>query len=343
MKKKIVLKVLVLTFLIMITVLLSTKFLKSLNDHVTVYVASENIGSRVLITDDMVTKVDIGFDEKVKFFNKAYESKESIVGKVAINSIKKGDVFSDEGMLLSEEDSQNSLDSSGNVDSSYFLSEDSRIGFISIEKSRALGGQIKKGDYLDIVFTSTTDNTGGLYASLLLQKVLVHKVEENQQSSGIVDIHLELQPEEALILSLAKYNGQLDILLTYESSKKSDVLPVIPPVLYEKLIEAGYLLIDDSQQNANNHQQSKGNTSDISELEKQIQSAEADLERAFAAMSAAKAALEVERNKAAEESVEDMIKRLEKAIEDLDGAVTQNKIILQDLEIELNNKKEGSE
>lgn len=341
MKKKIFFKVLIVVVLFIFTMILSTKFLNSLNNNVAVYTAKKDIDAHVLITEDMIEKVQIGFDEKVNFFNKAYDLKELIVGNVSTKSIKKGSVFLEDGMLLSEEESKMIVDDNGQLNSNYFLDEAERIGFISIGKNHALGGNIKKGDYIDIVFTSTTDATGGLYTSLLLQQILIHSASENNQSSGLVDLQLELEPQEALLLSLAKYNGQLDLLLTDENTKISDVLPIIPPILYEKLIEAGYLLLDESNNNTSEHQQSQN--TDISELEKQISKAEADLERAFAAISAAKAALEAERNKVPEETIEDMIRRLELAVSNLEGAVSQNKTILEDLEAELTNQQKGSD
>lgn len=341
MRKKIILKVTILIILILLTLLLSIKFLKSLNNHVTVFIANQDIDSHVLITEDMVEAVEIGFEEKVNFFNKAFETKGEIIGKVTLNSVKKGDVFINNDSLLNSLESLEAIDSSGNIDATYFLGDKDRIGFISIEKNRALGGEIRKGDYIDIIFTSMNDNTGGLYSSMLLQKIPVYRVKDNNQSSSILDIHLQMQPQEALLLSLAKYNGQIDLLLTDESIDKSDILPVIPPILYERLIEAGYLLVTDRNEKYEEHTHHNTQESDLSELEKQIQSAEADLEKAFAAMTSAKAALEAERNKVPEETVEEMIRRLEQAVKNLEGAVSQNKTILEDLEFELNTKMKG--
>lgn len=348
MKKKIFLKVLIIVVLVMMTMLMSLKFLNNINAQISVYVAKESIDAHVLITDDMVESVKIGFEEKVQFFNKSYENKEDIVGNISLHVIKKGEVFQNNGMLLSESEMGEVINENGQVDSNYFLDENERIGFITIEKNHALGGELKKGDLIDIIFTSDNNDTGGLYASLLLQRVSVFRVSENNQSENILDIHLELNPEDALILSLAKYNGQLDLLLTNLVTEESDVLPVIPPVLYEQLINAGYLLVDESNENVEEHQESQsGETQNeetsVSDLEEQIKKAEKDLESAFAAMSAAKAALEAEKNKAVEEevvseSIEEMIKRLELAVKDLEGAVSQNKTILEDLEVEFKNQ-----
>lgn len=328
MKKKILLKVLILIVLVICIMVLSFKFLKSLNNDVYVYVSKVEIEEHEIITENMIKLVEIGFDEKVTFFNNSYDNKEDIVGSITLKKIEKGNVLVDDGSIIKDSSELGILSENGEVNSEFFLEENNRIAFVSIPKTKALGGMLEKGDLIDIIFTSMNDSTGGLYSSLLLQKVLVHKISSNSNSTSMIDIHFEVSPEDALLFSLAKYTGELDLLLTNEKNLEVDIIPVLPFVLYEKLIEAGYLLVDES---GRNYGQMKSEIS-ITDLEKEISNAEANLEAAFIAMNAAKKALEAQRNAKTEESVVDMVKRLESAVRDLEGAVSQNKEILENLE-----------
>lgn len=327
MKKKVLLKVFLILILVILTMLLSYKYLKGLNNYVLVYVASEDIEMHELITEDMVESVEIRFEEKVKFFNNAFDSKEEIVNTIAIKDISKNTVFTSDDMILSTSNNEDAL-INGKVNPNYFVQTDQRIGFISLEKEHALGGAIEKGNYIDILYTSQSDDTGGLYTSLLLENIRVNKANDTPNATTSTDIYLELTHKQAMLLSIAKYNGQLDILLSDESNKNSNLIPVLPYDLYEKLIEAGYMLVDENNQVIDGGETS----SEPTDLDKELAEAEQQLAQAFNALSQAKEALALEKAKASTESVEEMIKRLEISVSELESSVEDNKSILETLE-----------
>lgn len=342
MRKKIVLKIILLLILVIGIVFLSYNYLNSLNDNVLVYVAASDIEPQEIIDEHKIKRMEIGFNEKVNFFNKAYSSNEDIIGAVANQRIKEGDVFQSNGMVIQDTDQNNVIDQNGNVNSDYFINENKRIAFISIEENNALGGMVKKGDYIDIVFTSMNDSTGGLYTSLLLQKVPVFEVKKNSNSSMLLDVYFEVKPEEGLVLSMAKYHGKLDFMLTTEEASVIDLTPVLPEKLYEKILEAGYQMIDETEEAYNTYENTSENMS-ITELEKEMTRAKENLEAVFAAMNAAKITLENEKDNSENLTTEDdslisTVQKLEKAVRDLEGAVSKNKEILEGLNVEISDR-----
>lgn len=326
MRRKIFLKVMLIIVLAMLTVLLTFKYLKGLNHYVTVYIAKEDIQMYSILKDDDVEEVEIRFEEKVKFFNNAVEDKDALLNMIALQDIKKGTVLVEGDTLLDSKENPEVL-LNGRVNMNYFVSSDQRIGFISMDKKHAFGGQLKKGDYIDIIYTSQNDATGGLYTSLLLQHVLVKDVNDNAASDTATDIYLQLSHKDAMLLSIAKYNGQLDLLLSDESNRNNDIIPVLPQDLYIKLLEAGYMLVDE-----NNQEISNTGTHEETDLEKEMAEAELQLTQAFEALNQAKEALKAEQSKQSDESVEEMIRRLESTVNALEITVDENTTILENLE-----------
>jgi|GEM_PF-1180285 len=343
MKNKIILKTILLAVLFFITVSLSYKYLSGLEDKSLVFVAVEDIGEHEIITSDMIKMLEIKAEEKDKFFPQAFESKTDIVGSVTRVKIKKNQVFLDDGTIIMDSETDDVIGDNGRVNNEYFTENDNRIAFISIDKNVALGGTVERGDYIDIIYTSQSDTTGGLYTCLLLQKLLVHKVSENPNSDVLVDVHFEVTPDEALLLTLAKYSGDIDFMLTNANKDLADVVPKLPMDLYAKLLSAGYVLVDENQggQQAGTSPGQTGGTSpqSTSELEEEISQAEAQLAKALEALNIAKQALKAKesQDQSSQEgaSIEEVVKSLEEAVRQLEASVNDNQKILEELQTEI--------
>lgn len=331
MKKKLILKLLFLVMIGFTVIVLSYRYLDSLNAELEVYIASEDIESETIITEEMIKKVPIRYDEKIRFFEDAYAEKSEIVGRVTSQLISAGTVIGEKNFLITDSDENDVLDDDGEIKSDYFIEDDERLAFISLPTIHALGGDLKKGNLIDIVYTSNSEHTGGTYSSILLQQIEVYKVVKN---SSDLDVQLVVKPEQGMILSLAKYNGKLDFMLASEHSKMVDIIPKLPQDLYIKLLEAGYMLIDQTGKNVSTLNESASDS--IEAMEQELVNAEKNLEEAFNAMSAARAALESEKNERSKKDLYVLVQELELAVRDLETAVDDNKNILKSMKGEEN-------
>lgn len=331
MKKKLILKLLILMLIGFIVIVLSYRYLDNLNAELEIYVASVDIETETIITEDMIKKVPIGYDEKIRFFEDAYDDKTEIVGKVTSELIHAGSVIGERSFLITDSDENDVLDDNGDIKSDYFIENDERLAFISLPTNQALGGDLKKGNLIDIVYTSSSEHTGGTYASILLQQIEVYKVVKNTLD---LEVQLIVKPEQGMILSLAKYNGKLDFMLASERSERVDIIPKLPQDLYIKLLEAGYMLVDQTGRNVSTLNESTSDS--IEAMEQELANAEKNLEEAFNAMNAARAALESEKNERSKKDLYTLVQELELAVRDLETAVDDNKNILESMKGEEN-------
>lgn len=326
MKKKLILKLIILMILGLTVITLSYRYLDNLNAEIEIYVATINIEVETIITEDMIDKVPIGYDEKIRFFEDAYTSKDDIIGKVSSTMIESGDVIGEDSFLIADSDKTNVLDEDGEINSEYFIEDDERLAFISLPTTQALGGDLKKGNLIDILYTSQSEHTGGTYSSILLQQIEVYKVIKN---SSDLEVQLIVKPEQGMILSLAKYNGKLDFMLASKRSDIVDIIPKLPQDLYMKLLEAGYMLVDKTGRNVSTLNESSSDS--IEAMEQELANAEKNLEAAFNAMNAAKKALESEKNERSKRDLYTLVQELELAVRDLETAVDDNKNILESM------------
>jgi len=225
MRKKIVLRFLIVILLASAISYLTYIYLERMNRTVVIYVASENIEERSIISEDMIKGVEIGFKEKLRFFDKAFTSKEDLIGLVALRSFQKEDVFFDDIKALVSKSKVNVLKSDGDINDPFFVSYDKRLANVTLDEEDAVGGKVKRGDYVDVAYTSTSGSTGGLYSALILQHVLVYDIIRDGDD---YKIYFVLKPEEALTLVLAKKTGSINLLLNPLKGENREILPVTP-------------------------------------------------------------------------------------------------------------------
>src|SRR5699024_3974171 len=101
------------------------------------------------------------------------------------------------------------------------------------EPNNAIDNRIKKGDFVDVIFTGETisEDTDETYSRMILQHVEVYSVEgldENQVSdlakeSLIQHVTLTLTPQEAVTLPNAKEEGRLSLALNPSEGEEADV------------------------------------------------------------------------------------------------------------------------
>lgn len=316
MRRKLVLKFIVLMTLAVVIGLLSYNFLKRDEDQSIVFIASRDIEMHSIIKNEDIKMVTVNTKAKETFFKDAIASKKDLIGTVTTMGILKDDVFMDTSGLVKDTEAYDVINDQGQVIISSFLSEDDRIGFITIDQKNALGSMIDKGDFIDIIYTSQTNDTGGLYTNLLLEKVAVYKVSENATSSALLDIHFTITPEQGMLLTLAKYTGHLDFLLSSENASDYEGMPILPEDLYKQLLQAGYQLSGEQV----------APTSE-SDLQEEIRKAEERLTEALEALSLAKSSMSAKEDL----SLEEVVKSLEGAVRDLETTVDKNTELLEEM------------
>lgn len=327
MKKKLIIKSMLLIILAMVVVTLTYNYLDGLNSKVSVYMADQNIDIGSVIDEDMLRRVEIGYDEKVMFFDDAYETLDEIIGLVTTEAITKSDVIGNDSFLVIDSENDDVLDDEGNINDDYFIKSGNRIAFISLSKTNALGGDLKKGNFIDLLYTSQSDYTGGVYTSMLLQKIKVFEVLGNSESNTLVDVQIEVTPEQGMILSLAKYNGKIDFMLANEKSIEVDIIPKLPEDLYAKLIEAGYMMVNESGENVGQSLESGSIT--MEGLENELLNAESNLESAINSLNAARMAFDAEKNARTKRDLYDLVEELDASVKQLQNAVEVNKGMLE--------------
>jgi pilus assembly protein CpaB len=98
----------------------------------------------------------------------------------------------------------------------YHLPEGMRLTGLRLDSQAAVGGRVKPGDRVDVIFTVRTGGTASeVTATTILQGVEVYSVGSkgrtgtgvSPDASGALDITLIVTPEEAQQLALAKRSG----------------------------------------------------------------------------------------------------------------------------------------
>lgn len=329
MKKKLIIKSFLIFILGTIVVSLTYNYLEGIRSQVTVYITEDMIDVGIIIDESMIKAIEIGYEEKIIFFDDAYESLDEIIGSVAIKSIGKSEVIGEKSFIISDSIENNVLDDNGYINDDYFIEAGNRIAFISLSKTNALGGDLKKGNYIDLLYTSQSDYTGGLYTSILLQKIKVFEVLSNSESNTLVDVQIVVTPDQGMILSLAKYNGKIDFMLTSEKSGLVDIVPKLPEDLYAKLIEAGYILLNETGDNVGVLLESASMT--MEDLESELLNAESNLDSAMNALNAARMAFDAEKSSRTKRDLYDLVEELDTSVKLLKGAVEVNKEMLESI------------
>jgi len=232
MRKNRVTKLLLVLMLAFGISYLTFGYLEGMNKTITIYVATEHIEARTIITEDMVRGIEIGYREKLQFFEEAYTLKEEIVGLVSLRNIQKEEVIYKDIKILASTEQVNVLKKTGEINDPFFISYDKRLTNIKIDEIDAVGGKVHKGDYVDIVFTSTSGSTGGLYSALILQHVLVYEIVKEDTD---YKIYFVLTPEDALDLVLAQKTGSLSLLLNPLKGEVKKITPAVPDRFYDGL------------------------------------------------------------------------------------------------------------
>ena len=217
MYKNLRLRLIVVVILSLVIAFISYKYFDSITTDKTIVIASRKIDSRGIIEASDLKEIDIHSNDD-NLYGNVFESKEDIIGKIAIADIPAGTPMIKGNLLMTNnEETILALSDDGNVDQSYFIPKDKRIVTIQVDSTGSINSTLKKGDFVDIIFSSTDVSTGGLYSRMILQHIEIFETASSGTNSNTAisrqNIQLLATPDESVMLTAANRNGILDCIL----------------------------------------------------------------------------------------------------------------------------------
>lgn len=230
-------------------VILISSYLGKDQEEVTIIVAARDIERGVILEESMLLEKSLPIEVKEMYFMDAVGEKSELVGSVTKQKIRKEEaIFKQTELLASGEELSKAVNKDGIVNDAYFIPEDLRLVSIEVDNSGSINYSIKKGDFVDVIFSSVDESTGGLYTSMLLQHMEVYEVEEIVSDDGGViakrqNITILGTPQECLTLVAGNRNGLLDLALNPLSGSSANLQAVSilsysasPPATREEIL-----------------------------------------------------------------------------------------------------------
>lgn len=190
-----------------------SRYLGSLQDTVPVVVATKEIPARTAITEDMLTIVHVNRSDRAVLARDAFEAKFEVVGRYARRRIESGEVLRNRSSDLTT--SQGAAEFRAEMPLAEVLPPESRAVTLKLDRQAVLDQHLRAGDLVDVVFTSKSDSTGGVYSSLILQQLYVldiHRPTADDPEQEYL-VTLLVYPHQAVDLALAKRTGTVDLVL----------------------------------------------------------------------------------------------------------------------------------
>ncbi|HYF79907.1 MAG TPA: Flp pilus assembly protein CpaB [Symbiobacteriaceae bacterium] len=190
-------------------------YLGSLQETEPIVLAAVEIPARTLITADMLQVVEVNRIDKQRLADNAFASLDEVVGRSARRRIEAGEVLRNRPGDFTEPGAVRAAATPGEGALADFLPPDTRAIGLQVDQQAIIGNHIRPGDRVDLIFTSKSDSTGGVYSSLLMQQVQVLDIERApaDQPEKEVIVTLLLTVEQAVDVALAKRTGVVDLVL----------------------------------------------------------------------------------------------------------------------------------
>lgn len=190
-------------------------YLGSLVQTEPIVVAAKAIPARSQITADMLEVVAVGKRDRQHLAADAFRSIAAVVGQYARRRIEAGEVLRDRPSDFARPGAvkPGSIPSVGAL--ADFLPPGTRAVSLRVDQQAVLGSHVQPGVRVDLVFTSKSDSTGGIYSSLLLQQVLVLDIQRAPADEPDKDVLVTVMVtvDQAVDLNLAKRTGVVDLVL----------------------------------------------------------------------------------------------------------------------------------
>ncbi|MHC1723786.1 MAG: Flp pilus assembly protein CpaB [Aminipila sp.] len=227
-------RILISIILALLGMFLTYTFLVTAQQKEEIVVPKKDIEPYTKITAEMLEIKKINSKDKEEFYPKAVSSAVKLKGAITRVRLKKNkpiEMTKDNFVLNSKKTM--AMNSQGKVVDSFFVPYDKRIMAISVDDAGAVNKRIRSGDFVDIIFTSKDDATGGIYSNMILQHIQVFAVDNNETGSDLSgntkkmsNVLVLATPEECLKLSVCKRNGSIDLVLNPLNGETKAIGPV---------------------------------------------------------------------------------------------------------------------
>ncbi len=208
-------------------------YLDSLQQTVKVVVASEEIPAHTEITVNMVKIVEIEVNSANTLLQKPAQELENLVGGITLKKFNAGEpIEMTKENIIFPEQRHFYLRASGEVDVTYFIPKDKRLITVALDPQGSVNNVLRKGDWVDVIYSAKSEN-GHSSAKMILQQIEVFDIEtlhfedDSSGKQGIIQhVTLLVSPQEAIALTLAKRQGNIDLILNPWNGEKEKVVPV---------------------------------------------------------------------------------------------------------------------
>jgi len=209
-------------------------YLGSLQETAAVLIASQDIPQRAQVTEAMITVVHVTRSDRQRLAADAFQSASDLVGRYARHPIAAGEILRDRPGDFAAAAEVRVTAGGREVALADAISPDARAVTVKVDSQAVLGQHLRRGDRVDVIFTSKSDSTGGVYASLILQQAIVLDIERRTDGSpdeGVL-VALLVTPDQAIDLTLAKRTGVVDLVLNPPDVGEPVALPPVSPLKF---------------------------------------------------------------------------------------------------------------
>lgn len=206
-------------------------YLGSLEETAPVVLTTREIPARTEITAEMIKVVQVNRTDRERLAPDGFSSAEEVLGRYTRQAVAAGEILRNRPGELTEQEVRPAL-YGGEGALADFLPPGTRAVTVKMDQEGVLGQHVQPGDRVDLVFTSKTDGTGGVYASLIVQQVMVLHIERDPEMPDEVLVTLLVTTEQAVQVSLAKRTGDIDLVLNPPDPGDPVQLRAVSPLLF---------------------------------------------------------------------------------------------------------------
>jgi pilus assembly protein CpaB len=204
-------------------------YLKSLKDQTTVVIAVQDIDAHTVIKPEMIKEVEISKEDKTMFEVNAVSTKEELENAISNVKIKKDKAIikNDDVIMGTKEEliEKKVILENGEINDAYFISDNKRITTVALDTAGSVANKLNTGDYVDVIFTSTGDETKN-FSTTILQHIEIYDVKSLQGSSDTSQyISIIVTQQQAVDITFAKRNGKVDLVLDSSKGGNEAVYP----------------------------------------------------------------------------------------------------------------------
>lgn len=208
--------------------LLFNKVVENYSEKIPIVVASHKIEAKTIIQNSDVELLEVNKEDCETIYPNAIYDIQEVIGAVTkVDIDEKKPIEKKSSIIAYDDEKEYAMKSNGDVDTSFFIPKDKRLISIEVDKTGSVNNTITRGDYIDIIFSSVNENTGGLYSILLLQHIQVFGVSDDVEGNGFAngtkEIILLATPDDCVTLAAAGRNGVLDCTLNPLSGETTDI------------------------------------------------------------------------------------------------------------------------